>query len=208
MKGWPVKLLSPGIMGWYGLVGFMECYYHVLSFKHRINGFININGETIDFDDGWGYIEKNWGTSFPSSWVWIQSNQFNENENSAFMFSVAKIPFLNMKFNGFVGGLLHNNKFYPFATYNGSKIKNISINDNSVNIEIASTKYLLKINAERKNGFYLPYPTNSGMDGKILESLKSNLTIELSEKKSGNLIFKGNSDFTGLEISDRAKNLM
>ncbi|MCK7537696.1 MAG: tocopherol cyclase family protein [Marinilabiliales bacterium] len=29
-----------------------------------------------DFSGGRGYIEKDWGHSFPSAYVWMQSNHF------------------------------------------------------------------------------------------------------------------------------------
>jgi hypothetical protein len=32
LEGWPVTVGSPGIMGWYGLVPFMECYHGIVSF--------------------------------------------------------------------------------------------------------------------------------------------------------------------------------
>ncbi len=206
LNGWPISFLSPNIMGCYGLLGFMECYYHVLSFKNEIKGFLYINGEKIDFNNGYGYIEKNWGKSFPSAWVWLQANQFENYPDSGFMFSVARIPFLNMKFNGFVGGLFYKATLYPFATYNGANIKELDIQENSVKIQIISKKYILNIKAERKDGFYLPYPTNSGMNGKISESLNSTIFVEIIERENNNILFKDKSIFSGLEISDRAKN--
>ena len=35
---WPVTLFSPGAMGWYAFVPFMECYHGVVSFDHIIEG--------------------------------------------------------------------------------------------------------------------------------------------------------------------------
>jgi len=55
---WPVTLTSPGIMGWYALVPLMECYHGVLSFDHAITGSLTSQAETVDFNGGSGYIEK------------------------------------------------------------------------------------------------------------------------------------------------------
>ena len=38
---WPVKLLSPGVMGWYAFVPGMECYHGILSMDHTIEGLSN-----------------------------------------------------------------------------------------------------------------------------------------------------------------------
>lgn len=42
---WPVTLMSPGVMGWYGYLPIMECYHGVLNFNHEISGVLNIDGE-------------------------------------------------------------------------------------------------------------------------------------------------------------------
>ena len=47
---WPVKWFSPGAMGWFAFVPFMECYHGVLSFNHRIKGQLLINDKMVDFD--------------------------------------------------------------------------------------------------------------------------------------------------------------
>ncbi|UCE07906.1 MAG: hypothetical protein JSW07_07705, partial [bacterium] len=40
---WPKTLFSPGIMGWYSWVPFMECYHGIVSMDHEIEGALVIN---------------------------------------------------------------------------------------------------------------------------------------------------------------------
>ena len=40
--------------------------------NHTVNGVLMINNEEIDINNGKGYIEKDWGTSFPKKYIWIQ----------------------------------------------------------------------------------------------------------------------------------------
>ena len=35
---WPVTWREPGIMGWYGMVPFMECFHAIVSFGHGLDG--------------------------------------------------------------------------------------------------------------------------------------------------------------------------
>ena len=35
---WHISLTSPGVMGWYGWLPFLECYHGVNSFDHEIEG--------------------------------------------------------------------------------------------------------------------------------------------------------------------------
>ena len=73
---WPVTMSSPGIMGWYAWVPFMECYHGVVSLDHNIIGELTFDKQKIDFSQGSGYIEKDWGKSFPDAWIWFQTNHF------------------------------------------------------------------------------------------------------------------------------------
>jgi len=100
---WPVKLLSPGAMGWYAFLPFMECYHGILSFDHGIEGSLTLNGQTVDYTGGRGYIEKDWGRSMPSDWFWLQSNHFGA-EGVSLSVSIARIPWFKLSFIGFIIG--------------------------------------------------------------------------------------------------------
>ena len=41
-----------------------------------------------------GYVEKDRGRSFPSLWIWMQSNSFRKQPGTSLFFSVARIPIL------------------------------------------------------------------------------------------------------------------
>ena len=90
-----------------------------------LKGKLTLNGQSIDLNEGKGYIEKDWGTSFPEAWIWIQSNNFTNSETS-FSFSLAKIPWLGRFFMGFISFLYLNGRFFLFSTYNNSVITEIT----------------------------------------------------------------------------------
>ena len=62
---WPVSIFQPGVMGWYRYVPKMECYHGIVSMDHRLIGNLAVNNTKISFDNGKGYIEKDYGRSFP-----------------------------------------------------------------------------------------------------------------------------------------------
>ena len=62
---WPRSFLQPNIMGILNFVPFLETYHGIVSMNHTLSGSLDINGEKINFDEGKGYVEKDWGTSFP-----------------------------------------------------------------------------------------------------------------------------------------------
>ena len=195
----PVSLISPGIMGWYGYVPFMECYHGVVSMQHQLSGRLNINGTEVDFGGGKGYIEKDWGRSMPSDWIWIQSNHFSGDRQASFMISLARIPWLRGFFPGFLCFLLADGKLYRFATYNRSRVERLEVSDEAVSISILNRFYRLEVNATLKEGVVLKAPRHGIMERDIRESMMAGVRVDL-KNRSGELIFSGRGDHAGLEI--------
>lgn len=198
---YPSSLLSPGIMGWYSFVPFMECKHDVVSVNHDVSGYIVINGNTIGFDRGKGYIEKDWGTSFPESWLWVQANNFSEAESS-FSFSVAKIPWLGKFFIGFIAFLYCNKKFFLFSTYNNSQITEIKHTESSVSLELKNHESSLRVNIQKSIFGELRAPVSGNMSRRIKESIDSEVTLSLFNN-SGKLIYGDSSRRAGLEVVEK-----
>lgn len=197
---YPKRKLSPGIMGYYSFIPFMECYHGIVNIHHEIKGILNINSHQIDFTGGYGYIEKDWGSSFPESWIWMQSNHFNY-EQVSFMFSIAKIPWFSTSFIGFISFVKINNNFYIFGTYTKATITSLKYDQEHLYISITDNKYNLSIKAELSQlGGNLAAPVLGNMNRTIKESINSNLTLELNDN-NGELIYKGTGKHTGLELS-------
>lgn len=199
--GFPSKWYSPGIMGWYSFVPFMECKHGIVSVSHQLSGNISRNGLVTDFTGGKGYIEKDWGTSFPESWIWIHSNHFS-NESASFTFSVAKIPWLGKFFIGHICFLHLEGKFYRFATYNGSKISSLKKSENQLEISIEGKKENLQIRVIPNISGHLKAPVQGKMNRIIKESIDSTVYLTLSDK-NGKIIYKGTGQRTGFELIEK-----
>lgn len=200
---WPVKLFSPGVMGWYTFIPFMECYHGVLSFNHTINGYVDVNGERNDFTGGKGYMEKDWGSSMPSSWIWMQTNHFDEEDVSLFG-SVAKIPWIKSYFTGYIFGLYHKGHLYHFTTYTGAKIDKLNVSEDEIEIIVRDKHHQLEISASRTEGVDLPAPSLGEMKSRVNESLKSRIHVKLLEINVKNENYKDkNEDRNGNKKGDK-----
>ena len=188
-------------MGWYSYIPFMECYHGIVSANHLIDGHLHINSQKIDFTKGKGYIEKDWGTSFPECWIWVQSNSFDHQDVSLFV-SIAKIPWLGSFFMGFIAFIYLDRKYYPFATYNRSRIEGLSRNDTYLNIQLTNKRYKLDVSVEVANASELIAPARGSMNRRIKESIDSKVEV-LLQSSSGESIFNSKSDRAGLEIIDK-----
>lgn len=201
---WPKMLGAPGIMGWYSFVPFMECYHGVVSVDHSIRGELEVYGEQVDFTGGRGYIEKDWGQSFPSSWIWMQTNHFGGDQRVSLMASVANIPWLGSHFVGCIVGFLLEDRLYRFATYTGAKMK-VAIRDHGVDLVFSDRKYRLEIQAEQGHTGALVSPISGVMTGKVNESMQAKVNVKFYE--NGNLRYEGTGKNAGLELAGAVETL-
>jgi hypothetical protein len=196
---WPVTLGSPGIMGWYAWIPTMECYHGVLSFDHSISGTLQIEGQRHVFDGGRGYIEKDWGKSFPSAYIWFQSNHF-DTPRTCLTASIAIIPWLRTSFRGMIIGLWLDGKLYRFATYTGARSEKLELKENHLTWVVTNGDLRLELNAVQATGGLIYGPTLHDMGKRVDESLDGSLRVRLTGR-GGKLIFEGDGRHAGFEIN-------
>ena len=198
-RPYPQSLLAPGIMGWYTYVPFMECYHGVVSMDHRLEGSL-ANGQTVmDFSGGKGYIEKDWGSSMPSDWVWMQCNDFEGDIPVSLMISIARIPWLRSHFPGFLSFVMVGDRVYPFATYNRSRVEKLEILQDRVHLVMVHRRFRLDVTVHRRNTGELRAPRQGEMERTIHESLDAVIDLRL-EKRNGELLYRGGGTHAGLEV--------
>lgn len=183
------SFIMPNIMGFFAYIPNMECNHGVLSMNHRLEGQIHLNHEsqidhhvqstTMNFSGGKGYIEKDWGTSFPSEYIWIQANHF-EDEAHSFMCSIATIPFGLFSFSGLIANLHVDGFEYRFATYNRSKVRNLLIEQNSVSFELVKGDVMLACEATLTESGELKAPNKGEMQRTIKEGLSGEVRLTLN----------------------------
>lgn len=204
---WPVTARSPGIMGWYRYVPRMECYHGVLSMAHSLDGKLTIDGDHIDFRGGRGYIEKDWGRSFPSSWVWAQSNHFSRASVSVTC-SVAKIPWVSGSFVGHIAGILIDGRLHRFATYTGAWLAAIETGTGSFRIVLRDRSKELEIRGSGAATGVLQAPVLGAMGGRAVESIGGELWVRLRELRGWRAVtlFEGAGAHAGIEVmNDRGE---
>lgn len=143
----------------------MECRHRIISMNHLLEGKVLFNGEIMDFTGGRGYIEGDSGLSFPSSYTWIQANDFQE--DCSIMAAVAKIPFCGLKFRGCICVIHDHGREYRLATYLGVKILVCT----KKNIILKQGKYRLDIRINAGKGQRLSAPQDGEMERTILEAV-------------------------------------
>ena len=174
----------------YDIMGFfkyfpMECTHGIVSMRHNLYGKLCINGRTVDFDNGLGYIESDKGVSFPKRYIWTQCNF---NCDCSVSLSVARIPFMNFCFPGCICVVCFNHKEYRLATYLGVRIELCD----ERNIILKQGKYLLVAEMSPSVGQTLSAPQNGKMTRTIVECLSCPVRIKFYER--GKLLFDLSSE--------------
>jgi len=203
---WPKPFYSPGIMGPYAFAPFLECYHGIVSMDHSICGELIIENEKINFNNGRGYIEKDWGRSFPSAYFWLQTNHFSE-PGISLKASVAKIPWIRKSFVGFIAGLWLKDKLYRFTTYNNTTLRKSFADGEKLEIVLENKNYLLEILAHRDKATALASPILGLMDGRIEESMTANTSVRLYDKKNRTDLLNDTGRNAAMEIAGKIEEI-
>lgn len=115
----PFAPLGSDIMGPFRLFAGMECAHGVISMAHALRGQVVLNGETLDFDGGTGYIETDRRRSFPSAYLWAQC-LWDEPQPVSLMLAIATIPLPVGRFTGCICAVCHKGREHRLATYRGA----------------------------------------------------------------------------------------
>jgi hypothetical protein len=199
MDPWPVTWRSPGIMGWYGLVPFMECYHGIVSFGHSLAGTLDVEGRPASFDGGRGYLEKDWGQAFPAGYVWLHSNHIDADATASLVASVALIPWVRSTFRGFIVGLKHHGELYRWATYNRSHEESLEIDDTHIRWTMVGPDGRLQLSAERVRGGLLHAPLRSAMHERVEETMDGLISLR-HEDLNGRVLLAGEGTSACMEV--------
>lgn len=171
----------------------LQCNHSILSLTHDLSGYIIIDGTKYSLNDGVGYIEKDFGKSFPKKYFWAQCNFFDSTQNSVFV-ACATVPILLAKFNGVICEIFYKNKHYRLATYNGVKI--IELTNKKIHLKQGRMELIVEIINQNSHKLYAP--KNGAMSVFIHESPASQARFIFI--KDGKTLFNFEDNNTSFEF--------
>lgn len=195
--GYPKSFLCPGIMGPFSYIPAMKCRHHVITTDCTVQGTLEIDGEKLILNGGKGYAEKDWGSSFPETYVWAQSNQFS-GQDASFMISAADVPVHGRSITGVIGFLRTGRRFLRFATYLGAKLCTAGHTGHETVLRTTMRSYTLTVSLHGEKMISLKAPESGKMSREVAECPDG--TVEVALEKSGKRIFTGTGHSAGIEI--------
>lgn len=192
------SIYAPTIMGPFHYLPRMQCNHGIISMNHWLNGTMILNQESFSFSQQKGYIEKDWGTSFPRKYVWCQSNNFTDPHVSVFL-SIATIPMMLFEFEGLIANITIHNKEYRFATYTFATFSIETIDDYTRKVTLNKGEIKAELIIHSPTSIALISPKKGSMNNMIKEGLEG--TISLTLYKDNNEIFHDIGVHSGVEFS-------
>jgi hypothetical protein len=161
--------------------------------RHDIHGTIQFGQDSQKNVLGVGYLEKDWGQSFPSTWIWGQTNQWISTSSVSaslfFSFAVAPIGF-GLELPGFLVIFEHNNEFYYFNTYLLSIVDDLAVNNytNSLSFTVYDLFFEYKLHVsiqfdDANSGTLLYAPREGRMEKIVKEMLDNNAYFDVRFSK-------------------------
>lgn len=195
---WPSSFFSPGAMGVYAFVPFIECNHGLLSLDHEISGSLEMQGQRVSYEGGRGYLEKDWGSSFPKGYTWTQSNHFSE-PGIAVTAAVATSPWLKLSFRGFIVGFLFEGTVHCFRSYVNAVIESLQVSETHMHLRVRNRSHRLEIKVKKSAGAVLMAPYEGKMKERVAETMSSTIDLCFSTL-SGARLYVGTGRSACLEI--------
>ena len=194
----PFTSLHYDIMGPFGLLPGLECRHGVLSMDHWLEGSLQINGTWYDFSRGRGYLEKDWGSSFPQKYLWSQSNDLPG--GNCVMLAVAQVPLGPLAITGCIGVVIYRGRQYRLGTYLGGRAESWNSWGGVV------TQGKLRLEAQLLGGEFYPLraPISGSMEREIRESPACQVAYRFWH--GDKLLFSSVSHQAGFEYSELGEN--
>lgn len=185
-------VLSSDIMGPFRFFP-MECRHGIISMAHTLEGSLTVDYVEHCFQGGRGYLEKDSGISFPSSYLWLQCSDFQEPCSA--VAAIATIPFFGRSFQGCICAIVCGGREYRLATYRGVRIRQAD----AERICLTQGKLRLEIDMRPScSGHPLRAPVRGRMQGIIRESNDAYIHMRLWE--GGGLVLDLTSDHAAYEF--------
>ncbi|GMY17601.1 tocopherol cyclase, chloroplastic [Fagus crenata] len=122
--GWGnVQSKQKSTAGWLAAFPVFEPHWQICMAGGLSTGWIEWDGERIEFQNAPSYSEKNWGGAFPRKWFWVQCNVFEGASGDVALTvggGLRQLPGLTENFeNAALIGVHYGGIFYEFVPWNG-----------------------------------------------------------------------------------------
>ncbi len=167
-------------MGYSYFLPNLPCYHAVLNTGHRVTGEIKQKNDCFIFEDELGYLEKNWGSSFPKTYYWLHAVDPNDPQVSL-LFSIAEIEWIGKKFNRHVGHVHFDEKQLDFRSLKNVAVSFQRSSKDEHEIRLTSKTLQMEITIRHRSKVQFKGPSKGRLSRDIIHFPDAIIQIRLSE---------------------------
>ncbi|MBE9046793.1 tocopherol cyclase family protein [Pleurocapsales cyanobacterium LEGE 10410] len=185
--------------GWLSFLPVFEPGWQITMAHGLATGWIEWRGKYYQFTSAPAYSEKNWGSSFPQKWFWLNCNSFSREPDLALTAGGGIRQVLWWHEEVALIGIHHQGKFYEFAPWNSEVSWQIEP-WGKWQLQGRSAEYEVTLVGKTDlSGTYVRTPTAKGLVFNCRDTTKGKLDLELRDRQ-GKIIIQASSIQAGLEV--------
>lgn len=198
--GWGnLKQPQQSSAGWLSNLPIFEPGWQITMAHGLATGWVEWRGEHYQFVDAPAYSEKNWGSSFPQKWFWLNCNSFNQEANLVITAGGGIRQVLWWQEEVALIGIHYQGKFYEFAPWNSQVSWQIAP-WGKWQLQGKSAEYQVILTGETDlPGTYVRTPTAQGLVFNCRDTTQGKLYLALYNRH-GQTIVEADSNLAGLEV--------
>ena len=199
-RPWPVTWTSPGVMGPYSFVPFMECNHGILSLDHAVSGALHVDGRDTLYDGGSWLLRKrlgpclSFGLRMDSEQPLRRRRDFDHRVGREDPLAHRIIP------EDFSWGFLLDDELHRFTTYTGATIESLTLDDSHLRLRLRNRKYRIEMDARKEEGGVLHAPYGKQMIERVAETMRSEVELRFSSLVTDTTIYQGRGQHACLEV--------
>jgi tocopherol cyclase len=185
--------------GWLSFLPLFDPGWQVLLAKGRAMGWIEWQGQQFEFTHAIAYVEKNWGTSFPARWFWVQANDFEACPSLSVTAAAGERLVLTHRETVGLVGVHWQGQFYEFAPWTGEVRWQVG-QWGRWDVWAASNNFWVELQGSTDQpGTWVHTPTAQGLQLNCRDTTQGTLRLRLGHHYYG-LMVEAQTTTAGLEV--------
>jgi hypothetical protein len=185
-------------MGYTYFIPNLPCYHSVLNTAQSVSGEIQYKGLCYTLDHEMGYLEKNWGTTFPENYFWVHAIDPN-NPAISLLFSRAQIVWLGKTYIKHVGYFCFDGQQIELRELKNFSVSNSNLGPENRIIQIRSASAHLDLALECGSEVLFKGPKDGALSRIIQHQTDASIKVSLTyENRSHQFQMVGNFEDIGL----------
>lgn len=190
-------------MGYNYVIPNLPCYHAILNKSHLVSGEIRTEKTNFVMDQDMGYLEKNWGTSFPENYIWLHAVD-PTNAEVNLLFSQAEIKWMGGAFLRHLGYLNFENECIDLRQLENPIVSNSFVNPEKQLIHISSKLIELEISIVLGEQVLFKGPEDGALQRDIIHYTDAIIEVKL-KRNSVTRLFRLVGNFENVQITNEKK---